>query len=123
MMSRQVFAVVSDEKRQLGHCIDSRLSFLSDKGGKTRVVAICDIYSQSLLSIVHNQLFKILRKLESVDGTFDQDKQRSRVQQATLLGKRMDSVDMKDCTDRFPVEIQAFCLESLGFFDNEQSEA
>jgi hypothetical protein len=56
----------------------SRLAFLSDKGGKTRVVAIVDILSQSLLKPVHDHLSNILRIIPQ-DGTFDQDLQRARV--------------------------------------------
>ena len=58
--------------------VHSRLAFLSDKGGKTRVVAIVDILSQSILKPVHDHLFSILRKIPE-DGTFDQDLQRARV--------------------------------------------
>lgn len=58
--------------------LDSRLSFLSDKAGKTRIIASIDIFSQSILKPVHDHLTNLLRGI-SMDGTFDQDAQRRRV--------------------------------------------
>jgi len=55
--------------------IHSKLFFLRDKGGKTRVIAIVDILSQSLLNVVHQRCNLILRRLKQ-DGTFDQDRSR-----------------------------------------------
>lgn len=88
----------------------SRLAFLSDKGGKTRVVALGDIFSQSVLKPIHNHLERILKKLSKVDGTFDQDKQRLRIKAVTMMSKRCYSFDMSSCTDRFPAIFQMLII-------------
>jgi len=94
------------EELSRGKPLHSRLAFLSDKAGKTRVVAIVDLYTQSLLKPVHSYLFSILRRLET-DGTFDQEKQRRRVQQVTASDKTVFSIDMSAATDRLPAFFQA----------------
>lgn len=58
-----------------GEVFHSRLIFFGDKGGKTRVVAIVDILSQSLLKMVHQRCVSVLSNLDQ-DGTFDQDEAR-----------------------------------------------
>jgi len=87
----------------------SRLSFLSDKGGKTRVVAIIDIWSQSILKPVHDCLNNILRIIP-MDGTFDQDEQRNRVKSWSKDSVFISSIDLTACTDRFPGLLQALIL-------------
>lgn len=81
--------------------VHSRLHFLADKAGKTRVIAIGEFLSQSLLKIIHDHLFNILRR-HPCDGTFDQDKQRRRVQEATKSSRLCYSLDLRECTDRLP---------------------
>jgi len=46
----------------------SKISFIAEGGGKTRVIAIGDFYTQNALKGLHNILMKILRRLET-DGT------------------------------------------------------
>jgi len=87
----------------------SRLAFLSDKGGKTRVVGIVDILSQSLLKPVHGHLSNILRIIPQ-DGTFDQDFQRVRVKSWSMVDDHLSSIDLSACTDRFPGLLQALLL-------------
>jgi hypothetical protein len=87
----------------------SRLAFLSDKGGKTRVVAIVDILTQSFLKPVHDHFSNILRIIPQ-DGTFDQDLQRARVLEWTKSDDFISSIDLSACTDRFPVLLQALLL-------------
>lgn len=102
--------------------LHSRLAFLTDKGGKTRVVGIGDVFSQSLLEPVHDHIFRILREVP-MDGTFDQDAQRERVRVATLNNMWCHSIDMSSCTDRFPVRIQSEILSMIGIMTEEQSSA
>lgn len=89
--------------------LHSRLAFLSDKGGKTRVVAIVDILSQSILKPVHDHVNNILRIIP-MDGTFDQDKQRARVKSWSEKELFTSSIDLSSCTDRFPGLLQALIL-------------
>jgi len=91
--------------------IHSRLAFLSDKSGKTRVIAIGDILSQSCLKLVHQRCNRILRKLRT-DGTFDQDKQRLRVKRWTEDNVFLSSIDLTAVTDRLPAIYQLFVIIS-----------
>lgn len=103
-----------------GRFLHSRLAFLSDKAGKTRVVAIGDIISQSLLKPIHDHLFSILSKLPE-DGTFDQDAQRQRVKAVTLSGKKVFCFDLTAATDRFPAILIAWALYHCRVLSPEQA--
>lgn len=100
----------------------SRLAFLSDKAGKTRVVALGDLFSQTLLKPVHSHFFAQLKKLYT-DGTFDQDKQRLRVKEATANNRYCASIDMSSCTDRLPAVFQQLAMYWSGALDWKQSLA
>lgn len=89
--------------------IHSRLAFLSDKGGKTRVVALGDILSQSLLHTVHQRCNLILRRL-SQDGTFDQDRSRRFIKKMSGVSDPLASIDLTAATDRMPVLYQVWVL-------------
>lgn len=96
--------------------VHSRLAALLDKSGKTRLVAIGDIFTQSVLKPVHDHLFQKLKTLSEVDGTFDQDKQRARLQKLTgykSSEKIFFSLDLSSATDRLPVLFQAVCLKRV----------
>jgi polyphosphate kinase len=93
---------INNVKRPI--CVN-RLTGLSDKKGKTRVVCIANIVLQSFLKPVHDHIFMLLRKMET-DGTHDQEAQASRVRKATKSGKLCESIDMTACTDRFPALFQ-----------------
>lgn len=101
----------------------SRLHFLSDKAGKTRVIALGDAISQTLLKPLHRYLFNILRGIP-FDGTFDQERQKERVRKATAEnGRKCFSIDMKSCTDRLPVILQMAVLTFSDLLTKEQSLA
>lgn len=89
----------------------SRLVLLRDRSAKTRVIAIGDAFTQSLLKPLHDHMYKILRvRLSKCDGTFDQDKQRERIRAYTSRKVYTASLDLSSATDRLPVVFQAFCL-------------
>jgi hypothetical protein len=60
-------------KGDTGTKIHLKLVCLSDKSCKTRIIAIGDYLSQSLLIPLHKSLMKILATIQE-DGTFDQNK-------------------------------------------------
>lgn len=93
---------------------ESRISFISDIGGKTRVIAIGDIWTQSLLRPIHDFMFSVLRTLNT-DGTFDQDKQRNKVKEWTKQKRKLYSLDLSSATDRLPVWVQAVCMYASGY--------
>jgi hypothetical protein len=93
--------------------IHSRLAFLSEKGGKTRVVALVDILSQSLLNTVHQRCNVILRRIRQ-DGTFDQDRSRRFIKKMSEVKTNpLASIDLTAATDRMPALYQVLVLVSL----------
>jgi len=101
-------------------CRHSKLAFLPDKGGKTRVVALGDILTQSLMRDIHRSLFSILRRL-TTDGTFDQNKQRERVRECTKHHQKVYSIDMTACTDRLPAVYIMLVLKIIGLLSKRQA--
>jgi len=77
-----------------------RLSYFSDKEGKTRLIGIMDYYSQIVLKPLHTYLANTLKKIPQ-DCTFDQTKFKK-----ILKGSKVFySVDLSNATDRFPITL------------------
>lgn len=100
----------------------SKLHFLSDKGGKTRVIAMGDVLTQTLVQGLHQEIFRILKRVPT-DGTMDQIRQRERVRNASRGSRVLYSIDMKSCTDRLPAIFQLLVLYFSGLLTLEQSVA
>lgn len=98
---------VADSKWQ--GSIHSKLGFIQDKGGKTRVVAIVDVLTQSALEPVHKFLMDVVRCIPR-DCTFDQDKGRRVIEEISATGVPMWSFDLSNATDRLP---RAFAVQVL----------
>jgi len=88
-----------------------KLSFIPEKGGKTRTIAIIDFWTQHLFKGFHSQLMGMLKVLDT-DGTYDQDAAFERVLKCTP-GKATYSFDLKSATDRFPFYLQKVVLSRL----------
>jgi len=67
----------SKSNNAVDYC-SSRLHVLDEPGGKSRIITIADIFSQSLLHPIHESLFTVLKSLPS-DGTFNQQGQVKRI--------------------------------------------
>jgi hypothetical protein len=78
-----------------------KLSYFSDKEGKTRVIAILDYWSQTVLRPYHQALNGLLRRIPT-DCTFDQGSFKSRM---TSLSS-FHSLDLSNATDRMPLQLQ-----------------
>jgi len=78
-----------------------KLSYFADKGGKTRVIAILDYWSQSVLKPVHDVLMDILRGIPT-DCTFNQGAFSS----ILPLSGPFFSFDLSAATDRMPLALQ-----------------
>jgi len=92
--------------------VHSKLAFLEDKAGKTRVVAMVDIWTQSALKPVHDVLMNFLKTLET-DCTHDQEKGRKRLTDVSRSGVRMWSFDLKNATDRLPAWVARESLKKI----------
>nr|ALD89125.1 RNA-dependent RNA polymerase [Rhizoctonia solani mitovirus 6] len=85
-----------------------RLSYFSDKEGKTRVIAILDYWSQSALVGLHKGLNALLRRIPS-DCTFNQDAFYSKLPSQGPYY----SFDLTAATDRMPLLLQKRVLSLL----------
>jgi len=83
-----------------------KLTSFSDKEGKTRVIAILDYFSQSVLKPLHLYLFNFLKKIDQ-DCTFDQNSFKNKIKDWEIFY----SVDLKAATDRFPISLISSVLE------------
>lgn len=93
--------------------IHSKISIKKESWGRLRPFAILDYFTQSSMVGTHNYLFKWLEE-QVEDGTFDQDRVSSVVQNWTKLGLNPESADLSAATDSIPVEIQAEILSQIG---------
>lgn len=90
-----------------------RLVGIADRE-KPRTVAILDYWSQTVLLPVHLFLFSVLRRIPQ-DVTFDQGSFLDRVRLWDSV--EYFSIDLKNATDRFPVDFIRRVLE--GAFTQE----
>jgi len=84
-----------------------RLLPISDKEGKTRLVAILDYWSQTVLKCFHDAVLPLLSNFQS-DMTFNQES----FSQGKMSGPYY-CFDLKDATDRFPISLQKQVVEFM----------
>lgn len=89
----------------------SRLGFSKEGGGKTRIFAICDYWSQLSVKPLHKSLMGILRRLIT-DATYDQDKGFKRVLEESK-GKETYCFDLSGASDRIPVKLQTLIMSEI----------
>lgn len=100
--------------------VTGRLATFDEGGGKVRIVAILDAWSQWLLRPLHDGIFDLFAQLET-DGTRDQTAPLySLMEYIRISGATAYSFDMTAATDRMPIWFQAQVLEAFGF--NASSE-
>jgi len=78
-----------------------KISFFSDKEGKTRVIALLDYWSQTCLRPLHDSLNRCLRRI-STDCTFNQN----RFLDVLPYTGPYHSLDLTAATDRMPIALQ-----------------
>jgi hypothetical protein len=93
-------------------CKHSRLAVKREGGGKDRVFAIADYWTQCALDPLHQRLSKILRTIPQ-DCTFDQSKGVEAIKSWTMTSNEIHSLDLSSATDRFPRSLQSKVLEKL----------
>lgn len=82
-----------------------RLSFKDEPGGKVRVFAIVDYWTQCALKPLHDKVMSLLEEIPQ-DGTFDQGKPIERLLKKMPKGMSLWSLDLSAATDRCPLVIQ-----------------
>jgi hypothetical protein len=105
-------ALKREEKRWMAPPADTcgRISFISEKSGKLRLVASPDYWSQVTLAPIHRWLENVLRNIDE-DCTFDQRSALPKICQWQLSGRSIYSFDQSSCTDLFPFNMQLKVLE------------
>jgi hypothetical protein len=88
-----------------------RLHLLAEGGGKTRVICIPDIWTQSVLKPIHQYFMNCLRKMPC-DGSFGHEVLGNKVKKFTKH-RPLFCFDLTAATDRFPLEIQKAALKPL----------
>jgi hypothetical protein len=89
-----------------------KLSFFSDKEGKTRIIGILDYWSQSCLRPLHLRINSMLKKIP-MDCTFDQNRFTSFLPQIRLRNNHFSSIDLTAATDRMPISLQKRVVEHI----------
>lgn len=113
----EILDQVKHEDKTLCH---SKISFIPEGGGKTRVIAIADYFTQEALRPLFKETMDFLSTI-SEDGTFQQHQAVNKVKIALAEGKPLFSLDLKSATDRFPLFLQKDTLECI--YGKRYSEA
>jgi len=87
-----------------------KISFISEKSGKVRLVASPDYFTQMSMKPMHKWLESVLLSIPE-DCTFDQRKSVNRIKQWHKDGRSVYSFDQSSCTDLFPVEMQVKVIQ------------
>jgi hypothetical protein len=89
-----------------------KLHGIVEPAGKLRVIAMVDIWTQSLFHPLHKTLFSILARLPN-DGTFNQELSVKRSAEKAATSGLAFSVDLSSATDRLPIMLQEDILNAL----------
>nr|UJQ92530.1 MAG: putative RNA-dependent RNA polymerase [Mitoviridae sp.] len=105
--------IESKEISPLGSPSLGKLAVIEEWGGKTRIVAELDYWTQMALTPLHNTINHFLKGIAQ-DGTFDQKKIGTVVLEWTKDPKRViNSFDLSNATDRLPVQLQEDILAAV----------
>lgn len=95
-----------------GPAYTGRLSIKREGGGKDRVFAMVDYWTQCALKPLHMKLAKILNTLQT-DCTFNQGQGVPVIKEWSKNSKENFSFDLSSATDRFPRKLQMKLLQKL----------
>lgn len=85
-----------------------RISYFSDKEGKTRVIAILDYWSQTALRPLHDALNAVLKRIPQ-DCTFNQN----HFLKCLPPKGPYYSIDLSNATDRMPISLQKIVIQEV----------
>lgn len=95
-----------------------KLTAIADKNGKTRIIALFDYWSQTVLKPLHDYIMDLLSYFPD-DCTKEQGDKLARYPQ--IKSGQYWCFDLKSATDRFPVSYQCLVLSKL--IGKERTEA
>lgn len=94
------------------HPVLGRFGIKDEPGGKKRLFAISDYWTQSVCKPLHDFLMGSLKRVP-MDGTWDQSRAADMVREETARGTKLYSFDLSAATDRFPVGFTEMVLRPL----------
>lgn len=109
-----VQSYVKEHGSDLKKFSSGKVSLIPCGGGKTRAIALCDLFTQSAMKPIHDKLFDILRSFPQ-DCTFDQEKGVRTLTEYSSEGSYLASLDLSSATDRFPLAVQKIVMEEVLF--------
>lgn len=86
-----------------------KVSVISDREGKSRIIGILDYWSQTVLKPFHDHTMKLLHQFEPMDATWDQ----GRFTKRDIPAGPYYSYDLSNATDRFPIAFQRIVVEKI----------
>jgi hypothetical protein len=89
----------------------ARLHFISEGGGKTRVICIGDIWTQMALKPIHNKIMTTLKKVDW-DGTSSHNILATKLKHYTKM-REFFCFDLTAATDRMPILLQKEVLKPI----------
>src|SRR6185369_12989707 len=89
-----------------------KLSTKIEKGGKIRVFAAVDYWTQVIMKPLHDWLFAILKKIPQ-DATFHQGESVRQFASQLSKSSKVFSYDLSSATDRLPLVLQVEVLSHL----------
>lgn len=92
--------------------VHSRLAVKREGGGKSRIFAIADYWTQVALKPLHDKVFKILRDLP-YDCTFNQNLGIPIIKSWTKFDDDIYCFDLRSATSRWPLSFQTHLLNFL----------
>lgn len=92
-----------------------KLTSIPDKGNKSRVIAICDFWTQSILKSVEDRIVNITSNLYGKNCCYHSHNQgwENILAQPEELHARLVSLDAESWTDNFPATFQHIVMKSL----------
>lgn len=91
-----------------------KLSVVYDQAGKARIVAITNWWIQLCLKPLHDSIFRALKGISHIDGTFDQGAPLLRLYKERDTRYKFSCFDLSSATDRLPLTLQVDILNALG---------
>jgi len=107
-----IAAIEKMKDKPLPHSIHSKVSQLSEGGGKTRNIAIIDYYSQTSLKWIHDVLMSRLKDIRC-DATYSQEDGFALVRSKAKVSEYCASLDLSSATDTFPIVLQILVINKI----------
>jgi len=100
------------DRSTLGKVYTGRIALSSERGGKTRLFAMGDMWTMNSLQCIHDAGMKALKTIP-MDSTFNQGKGFFRILSQSLNKAWIGSADLTKATDRLPVSTMETVLLAL----------